>query len=582
MPRKSGIHGLFHLAGGPLAPTDAAALGLTLPASSASQMVEGVDARPGAVSRHEGPDGLTVLVGEIEDAADLARSLSLPSGASPAAIAQAALGAHGHQLPARMVGEYSCLHADQDGQITLVQSAALRDPLHYAVGNGCLAVSSAAMVLARLPWIGRDIDPVGLATYLGRARTRPLRDNRTILRRVREVLPGETVCIAPDGRITRALADLFAPVPRFAGSRADALAAAEDLLLRIMGARMARQARPAILLSGGIDSSLLALLMARTRPDGQVIDAITSAAPPGSGLVDERAEAGLVAQVLGLEHRLCWPAPDSNPYSPPPWLFEGRDGPLLSNRHALTLAMQDAAVDCGATLLVNGTFGEGTATARVGRADLAGSIGGRLRTMAKRAMAPFLPADPGGVGYHARLAPGFLKSLPADLANPPDPPAAIGNEDGLFGYSLTVLKSLPQPTELAPGAVRADYPFRDFRLLELFSSFPAGFLQAEDGNREFARHLMVGHLPDAIRLRTRGRPASPDHLVRLRAFAGTTRDAVNGWRARGVGDWIDLDWLDGALARAARQEAGELFESTEAQITAMTAHFLAWWFDQRV
>lgn len=580
MPRKSGIHGLFHLAGGPLAPADAAALGLTLPSLPAARVVEGVDTRPAAISRCEGPAGLTVLVGEIEDSADLARSLSLPADAAPAAIAQAALTAHGHQLPARMIGEYSCLHAAPDGAVTLVQSAALRDPLHYAVGRGCLAVSSAALALARLPWVGRELDPVGFAAWMGRARTRPLRDNRTILRRVCEVLPGETVHIAPDGRIARAAADLFAPVPRFAGNRADALAAAEDLLLRIMGARMARQAKPAILLSGGIDSSLLAMLMARSRADGQGVAAITSAAPPGSGLSDERAEAALVAQALGLEHRLCWPATDANPYAAPPWLFEGRGGPLLSNRHALTLAMQDAAADCGATLLVNGTFGEGTATARFGPAASSASIGGRLRAMVRRALAPVLPSDPGGAGFHARLAPGFLASLPGELTDPPALPVAISADSGQFGYSQTALKALPQPTELAPGAIRADYPFRDLRLLALFASFPSGFLQAEDGNREFARHLMAGHLPDAIRLRQHGRPASPDHLVRLRAFAGIAREAMDSWRAVGVGDWIDLDWLDSALARAARQEASYLPESTEIQITAMTAQFLAWWFAQ--
>lgn len=580
MPSKSGIHGLIHLAGAPLATADAAALGLTLPSSPAARVVEGVDTRPAAVSRCEGPAGLTLLVGEVEDAADLARTLSLPDDASPAAIAQAALAAHGHQLPARMVGEYSCLHVDQRGLVTLVQSAALRDPLHYALGGGCLAFSSSALDLARLPWVGRELDPVGFATFMGRALTRPLRDNRTILRNVREVLPGETVRIAPDGQVSRAQADMFGPVPRFAGSRADALAATEDLLLQIIGARMARQARPAILLSGGIDSSLLALFMARTRASGQVIDAITSAAQPGSGLVDERAEAGLVAQVLDLQHRLCWPAPEANPYIPPSELYPGRDGPLLSNRHALTTAMQEAADACGATLLVNGTFGEGTITARVGPAGIGNSIGGRLRAMLRQVLHQFVPPEPAGVGYHARLSPDLLASLPASLADPPVPPDTVPAGDGQFGYSLTVLKALPQPTELAPGTVRSDYPFRDLRLLNLFASFPLEFLRAENGDREFARHLMAGHLPDAIRLRRSGRPASPDHLLRLRAFAAVTRESIGHWRALGVGDWIDLAWLDGALLQASRNEAGYAGDSTEIQITAMTGAFLAWWLDQ--
>lgn len=577
LPKKSGIHGLLHLAGGSVARADAAALDLALPSFPTSRVVEGVDTRAEAVSRIDNAAGLTVLVGEIEDAEQLARSLSLPADASPAAIAQAALAVHGRQLPARMVGEYACVNVDRNGYVTLVQSAALRDPLHYSLGQGCLAVSSSALSLASLSWVGREPDLLGFATFMGRARTRPLRDNRTILRNVREVLPGETVRIAPGGHVTRSLADMFEPVPRFQGSRADALEAVEDLLLRIIGARMNRQAKPAILLSGGIDSSLLALFMARQRSSGQTVGAITSVAPPGSGLVDERSEAGLVAQTLDLDHHLCWPAQNANPYAPHPWLFVGRDGPLLSNRHALTLAMQETAVDCGATLLVNGTFGEGTATARLGPAASANTVAGRLRAVLRQVLHQFVPPEPEGIGFHARLAPDLLASLPASLANPPDPLVVVAAGEGQFGYSRAALKALHQPTELAPGAIRADYPFRDIRLLHLFASLPREFLQAEDGNREFARHLMSGHLPDAIRLRQHGRAASPDHLLRLRGFAATTRESIGDWRAMGVGDWVDLAWLDSALSQAARQEAGHTLQSTEVQITAMTATFLSWW-----
>ena len=127
-----------------------------------------------------------------------------------------------------------------------------------------------------------------------------------------------------------------------------------------------------------------------------------------------------------------------------------------------------------------------------------------------------------------------------------------------------------------------EYPFRDLRLLRLFASLPRSFLQAEDGDREFGRHLLGGHLPDAIRFRKNGRPASPDHLVRLRAFAPITRELIGQWRAAGVGDWVDLRWLDRALAHTSQREAGDIAFSNQVQITAMTAAFFAWWLQPQV
>ncbi len=583
MVRKSGIYGLVGLAGSPINPADARALNLAVPSSLATHLCEGVDRQSAAVSRVENETGLMILVGDVEEGGDLARSLGLAATANPAAIAQAALARFGPQLPARMVGEYTCVSVDHQGYVTLIQSAALRDPLLYAVRAGCLAISPSVFALARLEWVGRRLDSTGLAASLGRVRTRHLRDNRTILQGVYEVLPGESIRIAPDGQMTRSTADVLPHIAPFQGSRADALVAVENLLTRIARERLARDARPAILLSGGLDSTVLATFLARARASGQRVGAITSVAPPGAELVDERAEATLVAQVLRLELHLCWPAPEANPYVPRAELFLGRNGPLLSNRHALTDAMHGVARDFGATLLVNGTFGEGSVTARGDMpAPLPRDVGRRMRALVRQVLRQLRPPQPQGTGFHARLAPDLLASLPDSFAAPPALPPVVPAGDGLFGYSRTALNAFSQPNEYAPGAIRMEYPFRDLRLLRLFASLPRSFLQAEDGDREFGRHLLGGHLPDAIRFRKNGRPASPDHLVRLRAFAPITRELIGQWRAAGVGDWVDLRWLDRALAHTSQREAGDIAFSNQVQITAMTAAFFAWWLQPQV
>ncbi len=59
--------------------------------------------------------------------------------------------------------------------------------------------------------------------------------------------------------------------------------------------------------------------------------------------------------------------------------------------------------------------------------------------------------------------------------------------------------------------------------------------------------------------------------------AAGERDRIALFRAAGADDWIDLDWLDGALARLATGGAEDVFDAMRVQITAMVAEYLLWW-----
>lgn len=575
--RKSGIYALIDRRAASINPVDATALGIKTCGATRSPLVDAVDPHaPGQIQRLEDADGTTVVLGELEQLADLAARLGMPPDAPPARIARSALAAFGAQLPAELIGEWSLLHHDRGGRLTLVQSAARRDPILYVARGDRIAIAPDIYRLAAIPWIGGELDPIGLLGKVGRPAARAQAGDRTMLARVRQLLPGETVTITPGGGIHRARASLFDTAPEWRGTLADAAFEAEAMLLQILGERTARSPRMAGLLSGGLDSSLLAWAAAEAGGGMARPVFVTSVAPPGSGLADEANEARLVADHLGCEWVPVFPAEDADPYRPPEAVMRGDVGPPISNRHELTVVMQAAAQAAGATSLFNGTFGESTFTVRTGQKPRTGwlrSLAGRTRRWLHAPDSTFATTP-----FHVRVAPHRLAEV-ADPFRAPAPydPLSEPRRDGRLGYLLGGRKGLWLANEFCPGALRTAYPYRDMRLLRLFAGFPRAVLAETGGDREPARLILQDRLPDAIRLRRSGRPASPGHLEQLRRHAPAARGRIAVFRAAGVDDWLDLDWLDTALAEMAARTVADPFVANEVQLTAMTAEFLTWW-----
>ncbi len=581
---SSGVYGLFRLDGGPIAPRDVRSLGWTTddpPGSAGSAFVAGTDAHArDAVHRVETPDALTLLVGHLEEPEALTARLGLAPTTPHARIARAALDRFGHEIAAEMIGEWSLLHWDTRARILkLVVSAGRRDRVLFAVAGTRVAVAPNLFALARLDWIDTAPDPAGLCFALGRSDLRARIGNRTMLAGVRHLAPATCLTITADG-IREDTATIFTPQPRWTGSFDDAVAATDDLLRRIVRARVAQTAVPAAMLSGGLDSSILAWTAARERGGDQRLVLLTSVAPPGSGLPDETVFADSVAARLGLTTEHLSPPPDANIYRPTDAILGGASGPPLSNRHVLTDTFQRRGKAAGATLLIDGSYGEMTVT---GRLPLQ-TTRRRLRNVASRWRRHLFarPGDePAPTPFHVRLSPARMAALPDvvrdALALPPPPPSlAVRRPGDAWGYMPGADKALAHANEFYPGALREDQPYRDLRLLRLFAGFPADFLQHDGLDRAPARHLLAGHLPDAIRLRRRGCAASPDHMVRLQRQAPLARARIADFRAADVADWLDLDWLDTALARVAEHGPASVTDANEVQLTAITAEFLTW------
>lgn len=580
-PRSSGIYGLFQLDGAPVAKSDARALGMIPPKAIPSWLIEGHDPHAAAaIHRYADASGVTLLVGELTGTDDLTARLDLVRNAPTAHIAQRALERFGWDTPAELLGEWSLLHRSNDGRLTLMAGPAQRDRMHYAVVGAHVAVAPDLFRLARIPWIGREVDEAGLLFRWGQASVRDGKGDRTMLTRVRQLGAGSSVVIEANGKVVQSTAAVFVPQPRWKGTFADALVESEALLRQIMGERLAATKLPAILLSGGLDSSLLAWLAAGERSDNQPLFSLTSAAPRGSGLVDETSFAAQVADHLGLRCVPLAPALSANFFRPPDKVLAGASGPLLTNRHCLTEAFQIEAKARGATMLVNGTYGEMTATMRLPKVGLIQ----RLLAFAAQIYHGQRANDSSPSGkypFHVRLAPHRLANLPepvrAVMQQPRPQLQLVPKQTGLLGYLPGAAKSLAQSNEFYPGALRMDFPFRDMRLYRLFAGFPVAMLLEGGHDRPVVRAMLDGHLPDTIRLRRQGMPAEPDRFQRMQRQALDAQARIAAFRKAEVDDWIDLDWLDQALLRVAKQGAANNSESNEVQLTALAAEFLCWW-----
>ena len=582
-PRSSGIYGLFNLDGAPINARDVQYLGLPAIAGARSWQAVGHDAYlPNAVSQHQAASGFTILVGEVDEAETMAATLGLERATPNAALAEVALARYGTELPAMLIGEWSLLHRAPNGRLTIMLSAGKRDRLHYTVRGSRVLVSPNVFALAQIAWVGNAIDVAGLLFPMGRAGVRSGRGDSTMLKGVYQLEGGASVVIEPNGSIYKYLAQVFVEQPRWQGSYADAVTESETLLRHIIHDKLARNAKVAPMLSGGLDSSILSWLCAAECGPGTDLTALTSVAPTDSGIADESPFADLVAKTLGMKSHHVFPAHDVNIYRPPDYILAGGSGPILPNRHCLTDAFQIAARDMGATLIVDGTFGEMSATARLPNPNPIQKMRSIIGPLLRSTPIFRLPKDE-TTPFHVRLAPHLLANLPKQIqaaaaAAPVDYDSL--NPDGLLGYMPGIEKALAQTNEFYPGAVRMTHPYRDIRLLRLFAGFPIQMLTKNGADRGIGRAMMKGHLPDAIRLRRVGMPASPDHLPRLKRQADAARLRIPHFRKAEIDDWLDLDWLDATLQSVAARGPTNVDQANEVQLTAIAAEFLLWWRTQ--
>ena len=566
-PAASGLWGLLHAGVAPIARGDAVRLGL--PRTDCDRAAIGLDAQdPGLVSEVSDIGGQTILTGWIADRTLLAARLGIPADASPAVLARAALARFGKDTPAEMLGEWSLYHSEINGPVWLVQAATTRDRLFFAASGAKLAFAPDAMALRDLDWVDGEPDSEAIGLSLGRYELRQMIGARSIFRGIEKIPPGGSLVFTTNGAVQRGCAELLVPQPRFSGSAGDALAALEETLRAVLRERLGMTRRAAVLLSGGLDSSLLVALAARDL--GVPPLALCSVAPPGSGIEDEFSFAKAVADKHGIAIEPVCPGPEADPYRPALQVLAGAEIPLLSNRHCLTSCFQTVARNLGASLLVNGAYGEMSVTARLPEPP---TVRQRLGAVRRRVASKLWSKHH---DFHVALAPHRVAALAQRRSEAARMAGSIWLGPDQTGYIPGSDKALAQPNAYFAGALRMDFPYRDLRLLRLYASLPREVAYALGPDRGPARSISKGLLPEAVRLRQRGMAADPGHYARLQAFAARARTRIDAFRAAGIDDWLDLGWLDQALARVADRGVAGVDDANRVQLTAVAAEYLVW------
>jgi asparagine synthase (glutamine-hydrolysing) len=171
-------------------------------------------------------------------------------------------------------------------------------PVYWAQAGEHFAFASELDALRRLDWVDGTIDRAALASYF---RHLAVPAPRTIIAGAAKLLPGSLLCW--DGHNARSeaywsVADVVATAEPFAGSFEEATEALDRRLTEAVRLRLMSDAPLGAFLSGGIDSSTVTALMAKTA--GQTIDSYTIGFDEPSH--DESAHARAIAAHLGTRH----------------------------------------------------------------------------------------------------------------------------------------------------------------------------------------------------------------------------------------------------------------------------------------
>lgn len=585
MTRVAGVRAVFRLDGGPVDPRDAMALGLPAPREAGSTQIQGEDPlAPGAFQIEHRGAAFTLLMGHIDEATPLAARLRLGDAATPAALARAAFATYGDDLPREMLGAWVLLDwCATRRRLTIVTSINPTYTVLVARRGAQLAVSSELADLARLAWVDAAPDPLSLAASLASFRIDMGARRATILRQVIAISSGRVARFdATQEQIIKV--DPRLPAARWSGNFDEAVSAAEAMIRTIVREQLARTPALGITLSGGLDSSILAWSAAQERDRHRTIPLLSSGVSAASGLADEVPFARIVADHLGEPF---WPVipPDLSPYRPRISDFRSSIRPTRLPFLHLNQAFGETAAAMGLSHLAYGVMGEMTITSP----RLTSSGLDRLKGAVRPARSWLFSRDSREIWPEAAfatwLAPELLRQLPdgwIESRRRTKECASARRPGTTWGYPSTIAHLLDREVhDLIPGRIRPLEPLTDIRLLRLFAGMPVEFANWGGVDRAMARALLLGKLPERIRLRPKGPAFAPDFHARLRRHAGAAAARIPLFRRAGIGAWLDLDRLETRLRATDTIDRGHAVSVFRTQFGVQMAEYLLWWLSGR-
>ena len=244
-----------------------------------------------------------VFNGEIYNFRELRRELeplghSFKTGTDTEVILRA-YAEWGVRCLARLEGMFSLALYDEDGgHLLLARDRAGEKPLFYSLSGGQLRFSSELKGVLADPSFDREIDQTGLDCFLSFGY---VPGTLSILKGANKVAPGTAVTFSmATGVLT---SSQYWALPEYRADLGDLseeglVAELEGLLEGAVRRQMVSDVPVGVLLSGGVDSSLVATMAARSTSRLRTF----SVSFPGHAAHDESKHARLVADWLGTDH----------------------------------------------------------------------------------------------------------------------------------------------------------------------------------------------------------------------------------------------------------------------------------------
>jgi asparagine synthase (glutamine-hydrolysing) len=207
----------------------------------------------------------------------------------------------GDRFVDRLMGMFSfCLVNLESGRALLGRDRLGIKPLYLADVNGALRFGSTLPALLAGGGVDTEIDPVALHHYLSWHAVVPA--PLTILRGVRKLAPATLMAVEPDGRCHEW--EYWRPEFRrdAAGGEVEWEEAVHERLARAVERRMVADVPVGVLLSGGLDSSMIVALLAERGQAGLTTFSIGFEAGGGRE-GDEFRWSDVVAERFGTSHR---------------------------------------------------------------------------------------------------------------------------------------------------------------------------------------------------------------------------------------------------------------------------------------
>lgn len=400
--------------------------------------------------------------------------------------------------------------------ITLLRDSLGQRPLVYArLAHGWL-IGSSESVLLQHPEVSAALDADWLSAYFACI---GLPAERSVYRSIRTVAPGTRVALAADSvQITE-----FPLLPCSEHRRdGDWLAALRAALERACQQSLADARQPGISLSGGLDSSAVAALCART---GATLQAVSYGSTRYASL-DERPWARALTEQLGV-HLRTLDADDYAPLSAPRQL--SLDSPANSPYRELKSAVYAQLHASGVDVLLTGNFADHLCASPA--QSFASAVHRRRPAQLLQHYAQWLRQRGLRALWYERGWRAWLRGLPLPVLPPWLLPDTRDHAADLRGRALESCAAWPRPLQAAHvlggyaaldaageldfserWGIEVRHPFRDVELTRLALSAPGDLSWRGGLGKWWQRECLQGLLPDAWRLRDKGASMQPLYL----------------------------------------------------------------------